>query len=186
MSSTSRSKQDQKDKKNNKQSSKSHDKQVDVDHLDTHLNRDQENQDYGDLLDDDNYRSTDMRDSKMMARLLDALEEGTDIGHYGHLVFVMVARFFLKDDEIVALLMKQPDMEEEEARSMLLQVKAHDYNPPRRNRILQWQAHQDFQICEETDDPNGCNVYRELKFPDHIYNNIEDFWEEQVESEDES
>ena len=31
-------------------------------------------------------RSGDLRDSPMMAHLLDALEAGTDVGHYGRLV----------------------------------------------------------------------------------------------------
>ena len=127
-------------------------------------------------------RGTDLRDSPMMARLLDALNEGTDIGHYGRLTFAMVARFFLPEDELVALLAKQPEQDEETARAMVLQVKGHDYNPPKRDRILQWQAQQDFQICPDADDPSACNVYRELRFPDHIYENIGDYWEEQAEA----
>ena len=31
-----------------------------------------------------------LRQSPMMAHLLDALDEGTDIGHYGKLTFAMV------------------------------------------------------------------------------------------------
>ena len=34
----------------------------------------------------------------MMAHLLDALESGTDVGHYGRLVFAMVARHCLDDN----------------------------------------------------------------------------------------
>ncbi len=86
----------------------------------------------------DDYRSTDLRDSPMMAHLLDALEEGTDIGHYGRLVFVMVARHFLDEDRLVALLADQPGMDEQKARAALLQAQEKDYNPPRRDRILQW------------------------------------------------
>ena len=37
----------------------------------------------------------------MMAHLLDALDEGADVGHYGRLVFVMIARHFLDEDELV-------------------------------------------------------------------------------------
>ena len=33
----------------------------------------------------------DLRKSDMMAHLLDALDKGKDIGHYGRLVFAMVA-----------------------------------------------------------------------------------------------
>lgn len=119
--------------------------------------------------------------SPMMVRLLDALEKGTDIGHYGRLTFVIVARFFLPEDEMVALLAKQPEQTEESARALVLQVKGHDYNPPKRERILEWQTQQDFQICPDAEDPNACNVYRELRFPDHIYERIGEFWEEQAE-----
>jgi hypothetical protein len=35
-------------------------------------------------------RSDNLRDSPMMAHLLDALEAGQDVGHYGRLTFVMV------------------------------------------------------------------------------------------------
>jgi len=129
-------------------------------------------------------RSTDVRDSRMMAHLLDALEDGADIGHYGRLVFVMVARHFLRDDEIVRLIAGQPGMDESQARVMLAQVQEKDYNPPRRERILEWQQQQDFQICPEEDDPAGCNVYRELRFPEQIYDNIEGFWAEKVENEE--
>ena len=57
----------------------------------------------------DDGRSADLRDSPMMAHLMDALEEGTDIGHYGRLVFAMVARHFLDEEEMVRLLGNQPD-----------------------------------------------------------------------------
>ncbi len=128
-------------------------------------------------------RSTELRDSKMMAHLLEALEAGTDIGHYGRLVFAMVARHFMDDEELVSLLANQPDHDEKDARSLVLQVKARDYNPPKRNRILEWQAQQDFPICPTPDDPSSCNVYSELQFPDHIYENIEEFYEEQAEAQ---
>lgn len=128
-------------------------------------------------------QGSDLSDSPMMEHLLSALEEGTDIGHFGRLVFVMVARFFLSEDEIVELLAKQPEIDEQEARAIYLQVKARDYNPPRRERILEWQARQDFPICPDPEDPQGCNVYRELRFPDGIYDNIGEFWEEKVEEE---
>jgi hypothetical protein len=118
----------------------------------------------------------------MMAHLLAALEDGTDIGHYGRLTFAMVARHFLEEEELIGLLSGQPDMDEPAARALLLQVKARDYNPPSRERILEWQAQQDFQICPWPDDPNACNLYRELDFPPEIYENIEDFWQEQAEN----
>lgn len=125
-----------------------------------------------------------LRQSPMMAHLLDALEQGTDIGHYGRLTFVMVARHFLSDDEIVKLLSKQPDHTAIEAKALLKQVKDRDYNPPKRERILEWQSRQDFPICPTPDDPGTCNVYQELQFPEGIYENIQEFHEEQVEAEE--
>jgi len=131
----------------------------------------------------DDVRGTDLRDSEMMARLLDALQAGTDIGHYGRLTFVMVARHFLNEEEIVKLLSRQPGADEESARAFFLQVSGRDYNPPKRERILEWQAQQDFQICPNPDDPNSCNVYRDLQFPQEIYDRIGDYWEEKAESQ---
>ena len=110
-------------------------------------------------------RSENLRDSPMMAHLMDALEAGTDIGHYGRLTFVMVARHFLEEDEMVDLLSRQPDHNETEAHALVRQVKAHNYNPPKRERILEWQAQQDFTICPTPDEPGTCNVYSELRFP---------------------
>ena len=43
-------------------------------------------------------RSENLRDSPMMAHLLDALEARTDMGHYGRLTFVMIARHFLPSE----------------------------------------------------------------------------------------
>ncbi len=134
---------------------------------------------------DDSDRGSNLRDSEMMARLLDALDQGVDIGHYGRLVFVMVARFFISEDEMVELLRNQPDFDEKDARALVLQVKAHDYNPPQREVILEWQENQDYKICTWPEDPRACNVYRELQFPNGIYDQIDDFWEEKVEAEEE-
>ncbi len=43
----------------------------------------------------------DLRQSPMMAHMLDALENGEDIGHYGRLVFAMIGRHFVSEDELV-------------------------------------------------------------------------------------
>ncbi len=129
----------------------------------------------------DDARSENLRDSPMMAHLLDALEKGTDVGHYGRLTFAMVARHFLDDGEMVRLLAHQPDQDEASARALLLQVEGRDYNPPKRERILEWQAQQGFPICPTPDEPGTCNVYSELRFPDGIYDNISQFYEEHAE-----
>ncbi len=124
-----------------------------------------------------------LRESPMMAHLMDALEAGTDIGHYGRLTFAMIARHFLEQDELVRLLGNVPDHGQNDARALLRQVEAKDYNPPKRDRILEWQSQQDFPICPTPDDPTSCNVYRELRLPDHIFENINEFYEEQTQGE---
>jgi hypothetical protein len=120
----------------------------------------------------------------MMAHLQSALEKGVDVGHYGRLTFAMIARHFLEEDELVRLLRRQPGLDERKARALLLEVSARDYNPPKRSRILEWQALQEFPICPDLHDPNSCNVYRELAFPDRIYRNIEEYYEEQADTEE--
>ena len=125
-----------------------------------------------------------MRNSEMMAHLLDALEAGQDIGHYGRLVMAMVGRHFVESDELVALLCQSGGCDEPAARSLVTQVESRGYNPPKRERILEWQARQEFPICPNPDDPGACNVYRDLQFPDDVYQDIEEFYEEQAEAEE--
>src|SRR5437667_5090395 len=117
----------------------------------------------------------DLRNNDMMAHLLDSLDAGKDIGHYGRLVLAMVARHFMDEDELVAYLHKNPGFGEEEARALVQQVQRREYNPPRGERILEWQAQQDFPICPNPDDLDACNVYKDLQFPDEIYDNINDY-----------
>ena len=124
----------------------------------------------------------ELRKSPMMSRLLDALGSGEDIGHYGRLVFCMVARHFLSDDEVLDHLRHDRDFDEERARVMLHQVKGRDYNPPRRERILEWQREQDFQIIDPAD-PDSGNLYRNLRFPDGVYHHIEQYQEAKMEAE---
>lgn len=64
-----------------------------------------------------------------------------------------------------------------------MQVEGRDYNPPKRERILEWQKEQDFPICPAAEDPSSCNVYRELHFPDSIYENIGEFYEEKAQAQ---
>jgi hypothetical protein len=122
----------------------------------------------------------DLHRSDVMAHLLDALEGGKDIGHYGRLVFAMVGRHFLSEDDLVGYLTHDKDFSEEDARALYLQVQERDYNPPKRERILEWQAQQDFPICPNADDPSACNVYRDLQFPDQVYEHIQEFYEQQA------
>jgi hypothetical protein len=109
------------------------------------------------------------------------LEDGQDIGHYGRLTFAMVARHFLDEIELIEWLQKDRDFSEAEAKALVLQVQGKDYNPPKRARILEWQQKQDFPICPTPDDPDACNVYQDLQFPDHVYENISGYYEHKAE-----
>jgi DNA primase large subunit len=119
----------------------------------------------------------DLRQSLMMNHLLEALDRGEDIGHYGRLTFVMIARHFVSNDELVELLTKDRDADEQEIRALVQQVEEKGYSPPRRDRVLEWQSQQDFQICPNPDDPDACNVYNELSFPDEVYESIQEYQE---------
>jgi len=124
----------------------------------------------------------ELRKNDMVAHLIDSLESGKDIGHYGRLVFVMVARYFLSEDEIVRLLKNDPDFSEEDARSLYKQVVSRGYNPPKRERVLEWQDQQDFPICPDPEDPDSCNVYKDLNFPEEVYEQINEYYDQKTES----
>ena len=125
----------------------------------------------------------ELRKDSMMAHLLDSLAAGKDIGHYGRLVFAMVARHFLPHDEVLAWMTKDADFSEEDARVMLKQVEGRDYSPPKRERILEWQSQQEFPILPNVDDPDCGNLYRNLKFPEAIYKHIGHYQEQKMDSE---
>ncbi len=119
----------------------------------------------------------------MMSHLVSSLEAGHNIGHYGRLVFTMVARHFLPEDEVVSHLSRDPDCDETRARALYRQVEEHDYSPPTRERILEWQSHQDFPIVPKPEDPDAGNVYKDLRFPESVYDHITEYYEQKVESE---
>jgi hypothetical protein len=124
----------------------------------------------------------DLRQSPMMAHMLDALDNGEDIGHYGRLVFAMIGRHFVSNDELVELLTKDHDADEQAIRAMVQQVQDKGYSPPRREKILEFQNQQDFEICPNPDDPDACNVYNELQFPDDVYESIQEYQEKRQTS----
>ncbi len=121
-----------------------------------------------------------LRQSPTMAHLLAALERQEDIGHYGRLVFAMVARHFLDDEELVALLAGQPEHDDQDMRGLVTQVRARDYSPPKRERILEWQSQQEFSILPDPEDPDCGNLYRELQFPEQVYEHIQGYYEEKA------
>jgi hypothetical protein len=124
----------------------------------------------------------ELRKSDVMARMLDALDQGQDIGHYGRLVFAMVGRHFMDQDTLIGLLTQDRDFSEDDARSLVQQVISRDYNPPRRERILEWQSEQEFQMVPNPDDPDSGNLYRDLTFPDGIYEDIAEYHEQKAEA----
>jgi hypothetical protein len=93
------------------------------------------------------------------------------------LTFIVIARHFVDNEELVVLLTQDRDADEGDIWAMVQQVKAKGYSPPRRDRILEWQSTQDFQICPNPDDPDACNVYSELEFPDELYESIQEYQE---------
>jgi hypothetical protein len=133
---------------------------------------------------DEKSPENELRKSAMMAHLMHALENGTDIGHYGRLVFAMVARHFMDEQTLVEWLQKDADFSETQARSLIVQVRGRDYNPPKRARILEWQKEQEFPICPDAEDPDACNVYKNLKFPAGVYENITEYYEQKAEESD--
>jgi hypothetical protein len=124
----------------------------------------------------------ELRNSDVMAHLLDSLDAGQDIGHYGRLVFAMVARHFLSEEELLSEIAKDPDFSEPEARALCLQVQGRDYSPPKRDKLLQYHHMQEFPIVPNPEDPDSGNLYRDLKFPDHVYEHITEYYEHKSEA----
>ena len=126
--------------------------------------------------------SEDLRQDEMMRHLMDALERGEDIGHYGRLVFVLGARHFLDNDELIQWLTKDRDCDDIKARSLIEQVEQRNYNPPRRERVLEWMNRQGFPICPNPDDPDSCNLYKSFEFPHEVYEHIGGYREQKQEA----
>jgi len=118
----------------------------------------------------------DLKAEPMMAHLIATLDQGQSIGHYGRLVFTMIARHFVEPEELISSLEKDPECDRRQAESLVQQVESRGYNPPKRERILDWMRRQDFPICPEPADPGQCNVYRNLDFPKEVYDKIAEFY----------
>ena len=124
----------------------------------------------------------DLRQSPMMGHMLDALGNGEDIGQEGWWPLSRSARHFGTNNELVELLTKDHDAEEGEIRALVQQVEEKGYSPPRREKILEYQSQQDFPICPNPDDPDACNPYAELQFPDEVYESIQEYQEKRQTS----
>jgi hypothetical protein len=114
--------------------------------------------------------------SPTVAHWLAALDARQDLGHFGRLAFTTVARHFLDDDDLAALLAGQPNYDIAKAHKLLAQVRQRGYSPPARPRLLEWQSRQSFPLLPNADDPTAGNLYRELTFPDSVFGQIEQFW----------
>jgi hypothetical protein len=123
----------------------------------------------------------DLRKSPTMSHMMDALDRGEDIGHYGRLVFAIVGQYFVSKDELVEMLSKDKDADEREVKALVQQVEERGYNPPKRDKILEYQSQQDFDIIPNPDDPDAGNLYQELDFPDEVYESIQEYREEKVD-----
>ncbi len=125
-------------------------------------------------------QAEDMRRSQMMARLWDDLEKGVDVGHFGRLLFTMVARHYMNETQVITLLSRNIPVED--AQAMLLLVNSRNYNPPKPNKIRKWQEKQDYKIIppEKAHDLAWGNVYKELRLPMEIYSQVQDFYKEAV------
>ncbi len=122
----------------------------------------------------------DLQQNEMMAHLLDGLKHKRDIGHYGRLVFAIVARHFVDEDELVKLLAQDKDFSKEQASGLVQQVQQADYNPPRREKIMEYMQKQDFPILPNADDPDAGNVYRDLEFPESVYQHISEYHQQKA------
>ena len=91
-----------------------------------------------------------------------------------------IGRHFVGNDELIELLPKDPDANEGQVRALVQQVVEKCYSPPRREKILEYQGQQDFPICPNPDDPDACNPYAELQFPDEVYESIQEYREERA------
>jgi hypothetical protein len=122
----------------------------------------------------------DLRKNGMMSHLLDSLNDGKDVGEYGRLVFAMVARHFITANELVKLLSKDKSFNEAEAKRLVTQVQSRDYNPPKREKILQYLEQQKFPLCPDAENPDACNVYRDLEFPEGVYARINEYYQQKA------
>jgi 1-acyl-sn-glycerol-3-phosphate acyltransferase len=94
-----------------------------------------------------------------------------------------VARYFLSLDQLFKQLQLDPDLDEEKARALVEQVASKDYSPPSREKVLEFQAHQQFPICPNPEDPDACNVYKDLRFPPEVYESINEYYMEKSGAE---
>jgi hypothetical protein len=122
----------------------------------------------------------ELRSDEMMNHLFSALEAGQDIGHYGRLVFIIGARHFLDNEQLIDWITRDKDCGVEKAKALIQQVEQRNYNPPRRERVMEWMNRQGFPICPNPDDPDSCNLYKSLEFPHEVYEHAAEYREQKA------
>ena len=65
---------------------------------------------------------------------------------------------------------------------MIEQVVSKGYSPPSLEKVLEFQTHQQFPICPHSEDPDECNVYKDLKFPTEVYDSIIEYHVQKAEA----
>jgi hypothetical protein len=90
----------------------------------------------------------------------------------------------LGEDELVEWLTKDKDCDAARARSLVRQVEQRNYNPPRRERVIEWMQRQGFPICPNPDDSDSCNPYKSLEFPHEVYDHAAQYREQKSEARD--
>ena len=91
----------------------------------------------------------------------------------------MVARHFLSEGELTALLRHNPGINDHEARSLNLPVQGKNYKPLRREHSPMAER-AELPDLPNPEDPDSCNVYKDLEFPPEVYEHIAGYDEEKV------
>jgi hypothetical protein len=122
----------------------------------------------------------------MMGHMLDALDNGEDIGHYGRLVFAMIGHHFVSEDELVKLLTKDPRHERAGDPGDGAAGPGEGLQPAA--------AREDPRVPEPAGTSRSAPIpttqtpaipYQELQFPDEVYESIQEYREGQQTSDPE-
>ena len=123
----------------------------------------------------------DLKRNPMMRRIIQTMESGQDVGHYGRFIFTVVASYFIGEKEITDLLKRQPEIEDsEEALGFYLQVASARYVMPTSARIRAWdksEEQKNFPLIIQGDRNSG-NLYREIPLPQQALVSVRSYWRE--------
>jgi hypothetical protein len=79
----------------------------------------------------------ELRRNPMIAHLLDALDKGKDIGHYGRLTFATVGHHYLDRGELVEILSKGKGADEGDLRCLVHHAVTRGFHVPTWEQILE-------------------------------------------------